>query len=44
MDSVSENNLFDGDENAINGWSKIFWTKCLFTFGPLGSISNESKT
>ncbi len=26
-----------------NGWSKIFRTKCLFTFDPLENISDESK-
>jgi len=28
----------------INGWSQSFWTKCLYIFGLLESISDESKT
>ncbi len=28
---------------ACNGWPKIFWTKCLFTFDQLESIADESK-
>ncbi len=27
-----------------NGWASSFWTKCLFIFGSLESISDESKT
>ena len=26
-----------------NGWSKIFWTKCLFIFDPPENISGKSK-
>ncbi len=26
-----------------NGWSKIFWTECLFTFDQLEDITDESK-
>ncbi len=27
----------------FNGWPKIFWTKCLFTFDQLESIVDELK-